>query len=272
MTDAFRGQPKQEPGSNYLIDQGTNQGLFNVEGYANLPLLITDSDFCENIRKTQMEQGIKPIDRIEGDGRTLTVEMETGTGKTYTYIKTMYELNKLYGWLKFIVVVPSIAIREGVLKSFSSMSDHFAEEYGKRMEYFVYNSKKLEMIDHFSQSSNIHVMIINTQAFNASMNEDKNQEGRGGDAAARIIFTKQEKFMWRRPIDVIAKNNPIMIIDEPQSVLGADKGNATRKGIAKFNPLFKVLYSATHRKDDIQNMVFRLDAIDAYNRQLVKKI
>ena len=128
------------------------------------------------------------------------------------------------------------------------------------------------MIDHFSQSSNIHVMIINTQAFNASMNEDKNQEGRGGDAAARIIFTKQEKFMWRRPIDVIAKNNPIMIIDEPQSVLGADKGNATRKGIAKFNPLFKVLYSATHRKDDIQNMVFRLDAIDAYNRQLVKKI
>ena len=272
VTDAFKGQPKQEPGSNYLIDQGTNQGLFNVEGYANLPLLITDSDFCENIRKTQMEQGIKPVERLEGDRRTLTVEMETGTGKTYTYIKTMFELNKLYGWLKFIVVVPSIAIREGVLKSFGSMSDHFAEEYGKRMEYFVYNSKKLEMIDHFSQSSNIHVMIINTQAFNASMNEDKNQEGRKGDAAARIIFTKQEKFGWRKPIDVIAKNNPIMIIDEPQSVLGADRGNATRKGIAKFNPLFKVLYSATHRKDDIQNMVFRLDAIDAYNRQLVKKI
>ena len=272
VTDTFKGQPKQEPGSNYLIDQGTNQGLFNTEGYANWPLQIADSVFCENIRKTQMEQGIKPIEALEGDRRTLTVEMETGTGKTYTYIKTMFELNKLYGWLKFIVVVPSIAIREGVLKSFGSMSDHFAEEYGKRMEYFVYNSKKLEMIDHFSQSSNIHVMIINTQAFNASMNEDKNQEGRKGDAAARIIFTKQEKFGWRKPIDVIAKNNPIMIIDEPQSVLGADRGNATRKGIAKFNPLFKVLYSATHRKDDIQNMVFRLDAIDAYNRQLVKKI
>ena len=272
VTDTFKGQPKQEPGSNYLIDQGTNQGLFNAEGYANWPLQIADSVFCDNIRKTQMEQGIKPIEALEGDRRTLTVEMETGTGKTYTYIKTMFELNKLYGWLKFIVVVPSIAIREGVLKSFGSMSDHFAEEYGKRMEYFVYNSKKLEMIDHFSQSSNIHVMIINTQAFNASMNEDKNQEGRKGDAAARIIFTKQEKFGWRKPIDVIAKNNPIMIIDEPQSVLGADKGNATRKGIAKFNPLFKVLYSATHRKDDIQNMVFRLDAIDAYNRQLVKKI
>ena len=272
VTDTFKGQPKQEPGSNYLIDQGTNQGLFNAEGYANWPLQIADSAFCDNIRKTQMEQGIKPIEALEGDRRTLTVEMETGTGKTYTYIKTMFELNKLYGWLKFIVVVPSIAIREGVLKSFGSMSDHFAEEYGKRMEYFVYNSKKLEMIDHFSQSSNIHVMIINTQAFNASMNEDKNQEGRKGDAAARIIFTKQEKFGWRKPIDVIAKNNPIMIIDEPQSVLGADRGNATRKGIAKFKPLFKVLYSATHRKDDIQNMVFRLDAIDAYNRQLVKKI
>ena len=272
VTDTFKGQPKQEPGSNYLIDQGTNQGLFNTEGYANWPLQIADSVFCDNIRKTQMEQGIKPIEALEGDRRTLTVEMETGTGKTYTYIKTMFELNKLYGWLKFIVVVPSIAIREGVLKSFVSMSDHFAEEYGKRMEYFVYNSKKLEMIDHFSQSSNIHVMIINTQAFNSSMNEDKNQEGRKGDAAAKIIFSKQEKFGWRKPIDVIAKNNPIMIIDEPQSVLGADRGNATRKGIAKFNPLFKVLYSATHRKDDIQNMVFRLDAIDAYNRQLVKKI
>ena len=272
MAEVFQGQPKQNLGSNYLIDPGTNQGLFNTEGYTNAPLQMSDEVICENIRRTQMEQGIKPIEALEGDGRTLTVEMETGTGKTYTYIKTMFELNKLYGWLKFIVVVPSIAIREGVLKSFGSMSDHFAEEYGKRMEYFVYNSKKLEMIDHFSQSSNIHVMIINTQAFNASMNEDKNQEGRKGDAAARIIFTKQEKFGWRKPIDVIAKNNPIMIIDEPQSVLGADRGNATRKGIAKFNPLFKVLYSATHRKDDIQNMVFRLDAIDAYNRQLVKKI
>ena len=272
MTDAFRGQPKQEPGSNYLIDQGTNQGLFNNEGYANWPLQMSDRDICDNIRKTQMEQGIRPIEALEGDGRTLTVEMETGTGKTYTYIKTMFELNKHYGWLKFVVVVPSIAIREGVQKSFESMSDHFAEEYGKRMEFFVYNSKKLEMIDHFSQGSNIYVMIINTQAFNASMNEDKNQEGRGGDAAARIIFTEQEKFGWRKPIDVIAKNNPIMIIDEPQSVLGADKGNATRRGIAKFNPLFKLLYSATHRKNDIQNMVFRLDAIDAYNRQLVKKI
>ena len=272
MAEAFQGQPKQNLGSNYLIDPGTNQGLFNTEGYANAPLQVSDEVICKNIRRTQMEQGLKPIDTLEGDRRTLTVEMETGTGKTYTYIKTMYELNARYGWLKFIIVVPSIAIREGVLKSIESMSDHFAEQYGKRMEYFVYNSKKLEMIDHFSQSSNIHVMIINTQAFNASMNEDKNQEGRGGDAAARIIFTKQEKFGWRRPIDVIAKNNPIMIIDEPQSVLGADRGNATRKGISKFNPLFKILYSATHRKNDIHNMVFRLDAIDAYNRQLVKKI
>ncbi len=272
VAEAFQGQPKQNLGSNYLIDPGTNQGLFNTEGYTNAPLQMSDEVICENIRKTQMEQGIKPIEALEGDRRTLTVEMETGTGKTYTYIKTMFELNKLYGWLKFIVVVPSIAIREGVLKSFGSMSDHFAEEYGKRMEYFVYNSKKLEMIDHFSQSSNIHVMIINTQAFNSSMNEDKNQEGRKGDAAAKIIFSKQEKFGWRKPIDVIAKNNPIMIIDEPQSVLGADRGNATRKGIEKFNPLFKVLYSATHRRDDIQNMVFRLDAIDAYNQKLVKKI
>lgn len=184
----------------------------------------------------------------------------------------MYELNRRYGWSKFIIVVPSIAIREGVYKSFESMAEHFAGEYGKRIQYFIYNSKQLSKIDGFAQDNGIHVMIINTQAFNASMNEEKNKEGRGGDAAARIIFSRRDEFGSRRPIDILAKTNPIMIIDEPQSVLGSDKGNATRKGIQLFNPLFKLLYSATHRKDDVYNMVFRLDAIDAYNKKLVKKV
>lgn len=196
--------------------------------------------------------------------------METGTGKTYTYIKTMYELNKHYGWSKFIIVVPSVAIREGVYKSFETMQDHFAHEYGKRMQYFIYNSKDLSKIDSFASDNNLHAMIINTQAFNSSLNEDKNKEGRSGDAAARIIFSKRDEFGSRRPIDILAKTHPVMIIDEPQSVLGANVNNSTRKGIKLFNPLALLLYSATHR--EVMNMVYRLDAIDAYNKKLVKKI
>ena len=245
--------------------------MLTLEGFANARL-EPGVPLRDNIRRVQTEFGLKPIEQLEGDGRTLTIEMETGTGKTFTYIKTMFELNKLYGWTKFIVVVPSIAIREGVLSSFVSMSEYFAQEYGKRIQYFVYDSKQLPEIDNFASDAGMHVMIINKQAFSASLNEDKNKEGRAGDAAARIIFSRRDKFRSRRPIDILAATHPIMIIDEPQSVLGANKANQTRKGIALFHPLFKLLYSATHRKDDIANMVYRLDAMDAYNKHLVKKI
>ena len=274
MTDCFLGQPHYDGTSNFLVDQGIENGqrsMLTLEGFANAPL-EPGMPLRDNIRRVQSEFGLKPIDELEGDGRTLTIEMETGTGKTFTYIKTMFELNKLYGWTKFIVVVPSIAIREGVLSSFDSMSEYFAQEYGKRIQYFVYNSKQLSKIDAFASDAGMHVMIINTQAFNASLNEDKNVDGRRGDAAARIIFSRRDEFRSRRPIDILAATNPIMIIDEPQSVLGANKANQTRKGIALFHPLFKLLYSATHRKDDIANMVYRLDAMDAYNKHLVKKI
>lgn len=276
VTACFSGQPHYDGASNFLVDQGDVNGkqdnnLFHVDGFANAPL-EPGVPLRDNIRRVQTAFGLKPIDALEGDGRTLTIEMETGTGKTFTYIKTMYELNKLYGWTKFIVVVPSIAIREGVLSSFDSMSEYFALEYGKRIQYFVYNSKQLSKIDAFAQDAGMHVMIINTQAFNTSLNEDKNKEGRAGDAAARIIFSQRDEFRSRRPIDIIAATHPIMIIDEPQSVLGANKTNQTRKGLKLFNPLFKLLYSATHRKDDIANMVYRLDAMDAYNKHLVKKI
>ena len=276
VTDCFLGQPHYDGASNFLVDQGIVDGkqdnnLFHTEGFANAPL-EPGVPLRDNIRRVQTSFGLKPIDQLEGDGRTLTIEMETGTGKTFTYIKTMFELNKLYGWTKFIVVVPSIAIREGVLSSFDSMSEYFAQEYGKRIQYFVYNSKQLSKIDSFASDAGMHVMIINTQAFNTSLNEDKNKEGRAGDAAARIIFSRRDEFRSRRPIDILAATHPIMIIDEPQSVLGANKANQTRKGLKLFNPLFKLLYSATHRKDDIANMVYRLDAMDAYNKHLVKKI
>lgn len=274
VTACFSGQPHYDGASNFLVDQGIENGqrsMLTLEGFANAPL-EPGVPLRDNIRRVQTAFGLKPIDELEGDGRTLTIEMETGTGKTFTYIKTMFELNKLYGWTKFIVVVPSIAIREGVLSSFVSMSEYFAQEYGKRIQYFVYDSKQLPEIDNFASDAGMHVMIINKQAFSASLNEDKNKEGRAGDAAARIIFSRRDKFRSRRPIDILAATHPIMIIDEPQSVLGANKANQTRKGIALFHPLFKLLYSATHRKDDIANMVYRLDAMDAYNKHLVKKI
>lgn len=274
VANAFTGQPKSDGQSDHIVDQGVNQDLFAVKGFGNKNVILAPEAVCENVRAIQTEQGLKPVEQLQqlqGVGTALTIEMETGTGKTYTYIKTMYELNARYGWTKFVVVVPSIAIREGVLKSFESMQEHFAQEYGKRMQYFMYNSKQLSKIDAFASDAGMHVMIINTQAFNASMDEEKSKGARP-DKAARIIFERRDEFGSRRPIDVLAQTHPIMIIDEPQSVLGVDKKNKTRKGIAMFKPLFTLLYSATHRKGDIYNMVYKLDAIDAYNQKLVKKI
>lgn len=275
IANAFTGQPKSDGQSDHTIDQGKNKGLFKLAGFGNKNVVLAREAVCENVRAVQTEQGLKPVDYLQdlqGVGMAFTIEMETGTGKTYTYIKTMYELNERYGWTKFVVVVPSIAIREGVLKSFESMQEHFAQEYnGKRMQYFIYNSKQLSKIDAFASDAGMHVMIINTQAFNSSFDEEKSKGGRA-DKAARIIFDKRDEFGSRRPIDVLSQCHPIMIIDEPQSVLGVDKGNKTRKGLAQFKPLFTLLYSATHRKGDIYNMMFRLDAIDAYNQKLVKKI
>ncbi|MBR5083462.1 MAG: DEAD/DEAH box helicase family protein [Prevotella sp.] len=263
VTDAFHGQRNQAM-LEFTHDMGRKtdgtQDLFDVVGFRNQPLTISDNQILDNIRAIQMPAQLKPSETIDKRDLRLTIEMETGTGKTYTYIKTMFELNKLYGWSKFIIVVPSIAIREGVCRSFEIMSEHFAAEYGKRIQSFIYDSKQLTKIDQFASDSNMHVMIINTQAFAA----------RGEDA--RRIYMKLDAFRSRRPIDVIAATNPILIIDEPQSVLGADRNNATRNRLKEFHPLFTLLYSATHRADDIVNMVYRLDAMDAYNKKLVKKI
>lgn len=237
-------------------------------GYKNEEIMLSDSQLLNNVKKIQNENNIKESSALVNDiGRcSLDVEMETGTGKTYVYIKTIFELNKTYGWSKFIVVVPSIAIREGVKKSFETMEDHFMEHYGKKARFFVYDSSNLEKIDNFSKDSGIQVMIINTQAFATSMNEEKNVEGRKGDAAARIIYTKRDNFGSRRPIDVIKANRPILILDEPQKM----GGPVTQKALKNFNPLFALNYSATHEKRN--NLVYVLDALDAYNKKLVKKI
>ena len=231
-------------------------------GYKNEELDLTDEQLLQNIHKIQSENNIKlSTSLVKSLGRcSLDIEMETGTGKTYVYIKTIFELNKTYGWSKFIVVVPSIAIREGVKKSFEITADHFMEYYGKKARFFIYNSQNLNQLDNFSASAGIQVMIINTQAFASSLKED------GKSKEARIIYSKRDEFASRRPIDVIAANRPIIILDEPQKMGGA----VTQKALKNFKPLFSLNYSATHAVQ--HNLVYVLDALDAYNKRLVKKI
>ena len=273
--DIFNGQPNQglleykmDQGKVYVIDNGKRieqKGMGFSEfdtGYKNGDIVLSEGELLKNIHQIQSQNNIhlssEVIKRL--GACQLDIEMETGTSKTYVYIKTMFELNKRYGWTKFIVVVPSIAIREGVKKSFDITQDHFMELYGKKARYFVYNSDNLNQIDTFSQSADISVMIINTQAFNTSMKEGAKNK------YARIIYDKRDEFGSRRPIDVIAANRPIIILDEPQKMGGA----ATQTALARFNPLFTLNYSATHR--ETHNPVYVLDALDAYNQKLVKKI
>jgi type III restriction enzyme len=274
VVDVFAGQPYLTP--SYMMDKGTDSKQItlsyheNFTGWGNQHIVpeLNDHIILEHIQKIQRANQIEPSSKLEGK-YNLTIEMETGVGKTYTYIKTMYELNKHYGWSKFIIVVPSIAIREGVYKSFQVTQEHFAEEYGKKIRFFIYNSSQLTEIDRFASDNSINVMIINSQAFNKSVDaQEKIKKGKKADKNAAIIFRKLDSFRSRRPIDVIAKTNPIIIIDEPQSV----EGTQTKKNLEKFNPLITLRYSATHRSDSIYNMVYRLDAMEAYNKKLVKKI
>ena len=264
--NVFRGQPKRDP-KHYRRDVGKiAKGTLFLEdeeaGYRNADVELDKKQLLANIREMQVRNQIVPSTTLaSGHGVVnLDVEMETGTGKTYVYIKTMFELNKQYGWSKFIIVVPSIAIREGVAKSFRMLEDHFMEHYGKKARWFVYNSSNLNQLDQFSQDSGISVMIINTQAFAASLKEG------GRSKESRIIYSQRDEFGSRRPIDVIAANRPIIIMDEPQKMEGA----ATQSALAKFNPLFVLNYSATHKTR--HDTIYALDAYDAYREQLVKRI
>ena len=266
-TNIFVGQPNRDSlkyrrdlGKNYQrsIEDSTD------DGYRNADVELSSKQLLENLHSVQTAAGVplsKALSKVDGLGAVnLDVEMETGTGKTYVYIKTMFELNKLYGWSKFIIVVPSIAIREGVAKSFRMLEEHFMEQYGKKARWFVYNSSNLNQLDQFSQDAGLNVMIINTQAFAASLKEG------GRSKESRIIYSKRDEFASRRPIDVIAANRPIIIMDEPQKMEGA----ATQAALKKFNPLFVLNYSATHRTK--HDTVYALDALDAYRERLVKRI
>lgn len=263
VVNCFGGQPKQSP-ARYQLDPG--RGLdakgqaiadLGVDGFANADFALPPSKLLENIQAVQHGQNLpRSAHLVTSKASTvnLDIEMETGTGKTYCYIKSMFALNAKYGWSKFIIVVPSIAIREGVHKAFEITADHFLDAYGKRARCFIYDSKRLHELENFSSDGGINVMIINVQAFNA----------RGKDA--RRIYEELDDFQSRRPIDVLKKNRPILVLDEPQKMEGAK----TVESLAEFDPLFILRYSATHKQE--HNKVYRLDALDAFNQRLVKKI
>ena len=279
VVDCFVHQPMHD-GLTYRIDPGqrSQASAFDNEGFKNADLAISEAKVLENIQAVQRRQNLPvaesltefttydkkgnrvPVkaaykkDALAATRIHLDVEMETGTGKTYCYIKTIFEMNKRYGWSKFIIMVPSIAIREGVYKSLQITADHFTESYGKKARFFIYNSKRLHELESFSSDAGINVMVMNIQAFNA----------RGKDN--RRIYDELDDFQSRKPIDVIAANRPILILDEPQKM----EGKATMEALPQFKPLMILRYSATHRTQ--HNRIHRLDALDAYNQKLVKKI
>ena len=268
VVGVFAGQPKHD-GISYRIDPGkakpvASPGLFETNetpdsGLRNAEIALTGVQLLENIHKVQKSRNL-PLSAKLADSKAapgapnLDVEMETGTGKTYVYIKTIMELHKRYGWSKYIIVVPSVAIREGVKKSFDVTAEHFQQLYGTKPRSFIYNSSQLHEVERFSSDAGVQVMIINIQAFNSSGKDN------------RRIYDVLDDFQSRRPIDVIKANRPIVIIDEPQKI-GADKSLAS---LAEFNALMVLRYSATHKVEHTK--VHRLDALEAYNQKLVKKI
>lgn len=286
VVDCFVGQPKINP-LNYRLDKGVQQQtaqqsnleLDSDDGFRNADIKLDEAALLHNIQQVQSRQNL-PVSSslneftLKNDRKKiiepakaayikqaraissvhLDVEMETGTGKTYCYIKTMFEMSQRYGWNKFIIVVPSIAIREGVVKSLQMTADHFTDSYSKKARFFTYNSKQLHELESFSSDSGINVMVINIQAFNATGKDN------------RRIYEELDDFQSRRPIDVISKNRPILFLDEPQKM----EGDKTLEALAQFKPLMVIRYSATHKTNHLK--IHRLDALDAYNQKLVKKI
>ncbi len=263
VVDCFAGQVNAA-GIQYRIDPGRaakgqtiGSTATSEYGFKNADLQLADAQLMENIHTVQRLQNLPLSGKLvssAGCKVNLDIEMETGTGKTYCYIKTIFEMNKRYGWSKFIIVVPSIAIREGVAKSLEITADHFTESYGKKVRSFIYNSRQLHHLESFSSDAGINVMVINIQAFNATGKDN------------RRIYDELDDFQSRKPIDVISGNRPILFLDEPQKM----EGKKTLEALAKFKPLMILRYSATHKTQ--HNKIHRLDALDAYNQKLVKKI
>lgn len=255
MKIRFKSQPHQGAAVQAVLDCFRGQPA--ASGFSNRGLALEDGALLDNIRDVQRRHDLPQSPALvstEVCRINLDIEMETGTGKTYCYIKTIFELNRCYGWNKFIIVVPSIAIREGVARSLAMTAEHFLDSHGKKARFFVYSSRQPHQLESFAADGGIGVMVINVQAFNAT----------GKDA--RRIYEEQDEFGSRRPIDVVAATRPILILDEPQKM----EGDKTLGSLRHFDPLMVLRYSATHKTG--HNKIFRLDALDAYNRKLVKRI
>ena len=289
VVDCFKGQPPNHGGIRYRLDLGvkkeeprlapnpqfslietTAQPIPDDVAFKNADVALNEISLIENIQQVQRQQNLPQssiLVKTSVSKINLDIEMETGTGKTYCYIKTIFELNKQYGWSKFIIVVPSIAIREGVAKSLEITAEHFLETYHKKARFFIYNSKDLHQLENFSSDAGINVMVINVQAFNAKGADARRIYGTPRtNAKGKIEIVGLDDFQSRKPIDVISANRPILILDEPQKM----EGEKTLTSMADFKPLMVLRYSATHKTT--HNKIHRLDALDAYNQKLVKKI
>ena len=229
-------------------------GLVQNELGVGNRLTLLDDELLENLKAIQLRNGLRPSSSLaSGD---FTVEMETGTGKTYVYLRTVFELNKRYGFTKFVIVVPSVAIKEGVYKTLQITADHFRSLYaGVPFDYFLYDSGKLGQVRNFATSQHIQIMVITVGAINK---QDVNN-----------LYKDSEKTGGEKPIDLIRSTRPILIVDEPQSVDGGLEGRG-KEALDKMNPLCTLRYSATHV--DKHHQVYRLDAVDAYEQKLVKQI
>jgi type III restriction enzyme len=256
---------------------GDLPGFDNTNGYGNWPdrqdETVYNEMILEDLLKVQLRHGLKPSQELKS--RDFTVEMETGTGKTYVYLRTVFELNRRFGFTKFVVVVPSVAIKEGVYKSLQIMEEHFRALYANTpFEYFVYDSAKLGQVRNFATSPNIQVMVVTVGSIvrfgdEAEAEREEADEVLRREKSKNVMYRRSEKTGGEKPVDLLRATRPILIVDEPQSVDGGLDGKG-RQALARMNPLCTLRYSATHV--DKHHMVFRLDAVDAYERKLVKQI
>ncbi len=257
VTDLFEGQNSV---MSYFSFSG-QASLYSDHGIGN-KLELNSGDVLENLRGVQVFNKLAPSAGLREGDYNFTVEMETGTGKTYVYLKTIFELNKKYGFTKFIIVVPSLAIKEGVYKSLEITKNHFEGLYDNVIyDYFIYDSQKLDQVRNFCVNSNIQIMVINIDAFRKSFTDPSKE------TKANIIHRTNDKLNGLKPIELIQETNPIVIIDEPQSSASTDK---SKKAIKSLNPLCTLQYSATPK--DKKNLIYKLDAVDAYEMSLVKQI
>jgi len=274
VTDLFEGMPAEQDGFTIPL---TSESVFGQEhselGVGN-SLILPEEQLLKNLRAVQTRNGIPKSKNVIEPGEykfpNFSVEMETGTGKTYVYLRTIFDLNKLYGFKKFIIVVPSVAIREGVTSSLKGMRDHFRGLYGNTaFDSFVYNSKDLSRVRSFAVNNEIQIMIINIQAFqkDAGDIEDYSSLTEQQRKKLNVIHQEQDRMSGRRPIEFIRATNPVVIIDEPQSV---DTTEKSKSAIAGLNPLFCLRYSATHTQP--YNLLYQLDPVRAFDMKLVKQI